>query len=401
MSDRDILNLRPSSKETRHIVIELGDSGIQYKVGDALGIIPQNPPHLVDGLIECMGASPDDKIKTSKGDRKLSDAFREDVEIHRLSKKVVQALASKSSGSTGAPTIRTISNQRHNLSSREEMIAECPKPSRQNGNPFDRIAQVVSSPSSLDSYIGQRDYIDLVNEIGTDVLSGQEIYDLMDRMKPRLYSIASSLDVHPGQVQLTVAIVRYETLGRRRAGLCTGWLADVAELDATDIPVFLSPTRSFVLPPNPNTDVIMIGPGTGIAPFRAFLEQRAFDGGNGRNWLFFGDWTESGDFLYRDELEKHQSTGVLTSLTTAFSRDQDTKVYVQHRMQEHASEIWNWIENGAHFYVCGDKSKMAKDVHQTLIKIAIEYGQRTEEDATHYVEKILMREEKRYLRDVY
>jgi len=348
-----------------------------------------------------MGASPDDKIKTSKGDRKLSDAFREDVEIHRLSKKVVQALASKSSGSTGAPTIRTISNQRHNLSSREEMIAECPKPSRQNGNPFDRIAQVVSSPSSLDSYIGQRDYIDLVNEIGTDVLSGQEIYDLMDRMKPRLYSIASSLDVHPGQVQLTVAIVRYETLGRRRAGLCTGWLADVAELDATDIPVFLSPTRSFVLPPDPNTDVIMIGPGTGIAPFRAFLEQRAFDGGNGRNWLFFGDWTESGDFLYRDELEKHQSTGVLTSLTTAFSRDQDTKVYVQHRMQEHASEIWNWIENGAHFYVCGDKSKMAKDVHQTLIKIAIEYGQRTEEDATHYVEKILMREEKRYLRDVY
>jgi sulfite reductase (NADPH) flavoprotein alpha-component len=231
--------------------------------------------------------------------------------------------------------------------------------------------------------------------------SPEEFLDLVARLKPRLYSIASSHDAHPGFVELTVGIVRFEYHNRARGGLCTQYMAD--EIDATGNPigVFMSPTKSFILPEDKDVDIIMVGPGTGIAPFRAFMEQRVFDGGNGRNWLFFGDQSSKTEFYYKEQIEGWMDSGDLYKFTTAWSRDQEEKIYVQHRLKEHGADIWEWFENGAYFYICGDKTYMAKDVHRALIEIAMEHGGMSEDDATHFIGTTMMREEKRYLRDVY
>jgi sulfite reductase (NADPH) flavoprotein alpha-component len=209
------------------------------------------------------------------------------------------------------------------------------------------------------------------------------------------------LQAHPEEVQLCIAIVRYETHGRKKSGLATGFFADCAELRRKDIPVYVQESKSFRLPEDGATDIIMCGPGTGIAPFRAFLEQRTLDGATGRNWLFFGEQHRATDFLYGDELLDFQKKGKLYRLDLAFSRDQPHKIYVQHRMREQAKELWAWLQNGAYFYVCGDAKRMAKDVHQTLIDIAREQGGLSPEAAADYVNTTLMRTEKRYLRDVY
>ena len=200
----------------------------------------------------------------------------------------------------------------------------------------------------------------------------------MDRLKPRLYSIASSPEFEPGTVHLTVGIVRYSHHDRDRTGLCTGYMADRCEVRDTEIGVFMSPTRSFVLPEDGSTDVIMVGPGTGIAPFRAFLQQRELDGATGRNWLFFGDWTEEGEYYYRDEMESWKESGVLDRQDLAWSRAGSEKVYVQHLMEKNGEEIWEWINGGGYFYVCGDKNYMAKDVHKTLISICANFGEMSE-----------------------
>ena len=229
----------------------------------------------------------------------------------------------------------------------------------------------------------------------------EEFLELADKLKPRLYSIASSHDVHPGFVELTVGIVRYSHHGRDRGGLCTVYMADEVEINKTDVGVFMSPTKSFVLPEDKETDIIMVGPGTGIAPFRAFMEQRVHDGGTGKNWLFFGDQSEKTEYYYKESIEDWLDEGHLYRFTTAWSRDQEEKIYVQHRLKEHGAEVWEWFERGAYFYICGDKQYMAKDVHRALIEIAMEHGGMSEDDATHFIEKTMMREEKRYLRDVY
>jgi sulfite reductase (NADPH) flavoprotein alpha-component len=218
---------------------------------------------------------------------------------------------------------------------------------------------------------------------------------------PRLYSIASSLAAHPDEVHLCVAVVRYETHGRKKTGLCTGFLADHAEMRVRNIPIYIQESRHFRLPQDGARDIIMVGPGTGIAPFRAFLEQRAADGARGRNWLFFGEQHRATDFFYEDEFAAFKKQGVLTRFDTAFSRDQAQKIYVQHRMKENARELWAWLQGGACFYVCGDAHRMAKDVHQTLIDIAREQGGLSAEAAAEYVNLTLMKTEKRYLRDVY
>ena len=231
--------------------------------------------------------------------------------------------------------------------------------------------------------------------------SPEEFLELADRLKPRLYSIASSHDAHPGFVELTVGIVRFEYNGRPRGGLATQFMADEIDTTGAPIGVFMSPTKSFILPEDKSTDIIMVGPGTGIAPFRAFMEQRVFDGGEGRNWLFFGDQSAKTEFYYKETIEEWMDSGSLYRFTTAWSRDQAEKIYVQHRLIEHGAEIWEWFENGAYFYICGDKQYMAKDVHRALISIAEEHGGMSNEDATHFIEKTMMREQKRYLRDVY
>ena len=252
----------------------------------------------------------------------------------------------------------------------------------------------------MEDYIWSRDYIDVLRDFDVNY-SAEEFLEIADKLKPRLYSIASSHDAHPGFVELTVGIVRYSHHGRERGGLCTVYMADEVEVNETDVGVFMSPTKSFVLPADTSTDIIMVGPGTGIAPFRAFMEQRIHDGGSGKNWLFFGDQSEKTEFYYKESIESWLDEGHLYEFTTAWSRDQEEKIYVQHRLKEHGARIWEWFERGAYFYICGDKTYMAKDVHRALIEIAKEHGGMSDEDATYFIEKTMMKEEKRYLRDVY
>ena len=214
-------------------------------------------------------------------------------------------------------------------------------------------------------------------------------------------SIASSPQAHPDEAHLCIAIVRYETHGRQKKGLVSGFFADHASLFVKNIPVYIQDSRTFRLPKDPSTDIIMCGPGTGIAPFRAFLEQRILEGATGRNWLFFGEQHRATDFLYGTEFLDYQRQGKLHRLELAFSRDQAQKIYVQHRMLEQAKDLWDWLKKGAYFYVCGDAKRMAKDVHQTLIQIAQKEGGLSAEAAAEYINVTLMRTERRYLRDVY
>ena len=221
---------------------------------------------------------------------------------------------------------------------------------------------------------------------------------LLAKLQPRLYSISSSPRAHPGEVHLTVAAVRYESHGRARKGVCSTFLADRVETD-TPVPVFVQTSHGFRLPEDTGRLVIMIGPGTGIAPFRAFLEERRATGAKGRNWLFFGDQKASCDFLYREQLEAMLAEGSLTRLDTAFSRDQTEKIYVQTRLLEQASELWRWLEDGAHLYVCGDARRMAKDVDAALHEVIQKSGGKSGEEARAYVAKL--KSDKRYQRDVY
>ena len=274
------------------------------------------------------------------------------------------------------------------------------RPGSSGAGSASKATHLSEDADAMEDYIWSRDYIDVINEFGL-LHEPEELLSLADKLKPRLYSIASSMDAHPGEVQLTIAIVRYEHHERQRGGLCTVYLADEAEVDSTPVKIFMSPTKSFVLPEDKSTDIIMVGPGTGIAPFRAFLEQREHDKAEGRNWLFFGDQSHKTEYYYSEQIEGWLENDTLYRYTTAWSRDQAEKIYVQHRMAEHGAEIWEWLDSGAYFYVCGDKNYMAKDVHRTLIEIAQEHGGMTLDDATHFIEKTMMREEKRYLRDVY
>jgi sulfite reductase (NADPH) flavoprotein alpha-component len=263
------------------------------------------------------------------------------------------------------------------------------------------LQELISNNDAMEDYIWSRDYVDALGDFIGFGFTPQQLLEGMDRLKPRLYSIASSPDFEKGTVHLTVAIVRYNHHERDRTGLCTGFMADRCEAEKTQVGVYMSPTRSFVLPEDGGRDAIMVGPGTGIAPFRAFLQQREINNDSGRNWLFFGDWTEEGEYLYRDEMDKWKESGIISKHDLAWSRQGDEKVYVQHLMKNNGEEIWNWIEGGAYFYVCGDKQYMAKDVHSTLINICSEYGEMTPEQAKDFVENGLMKSEKRYLRDVY
>ena len=224
-----------------------------------------------------------------------------------------------------------------------------------------------------------------------------ELITLLKKLQPRLYSISSSPKAHPGEVHLTVGAVRYEAHGRSRKGVCSTFLAD--RCGEGSVPVFIQVSHGFRVPDDSDRPMIMVGPGTGIAPFRAFLEERRASGAKGKNWLFFGDQRQATDFLYREELEAMQADGHLSRLDLAFSRDQEAKIYVQHRMLEAAEELWAWLKEGAHFYVCGDASRMAKDVDAALHGIIETAGGMSKEAAAEYVQKL--KTEKRYQRDVY
>lgn len=403
ITENYILNGEGSRKETRHVVFELGDSGLDYKVGDALGVIAENPPHIVDELIEVQGWDRDQTVTTHKGERTLYDALKKDFEVHMANKKFVKSLASKVVSTGMNISMAFVSRQRNDdawNASDDDARPSGLKASVPSNDPAAQVEAINADVKSVEDYLWTRDYVDIMREFEVKYTI-EEFMELADKLKPRLYSIASSHDAHPGFVELTVGIVRFEYNGRARGGLCTQFMADEINTSGAPIGVFMSPTKSFVLPEDKDIDIIMVGPGTGIAPFRAFMEQRVFDGGKGRNWLFFGDQSASTEFYYKDTIEGWVDEGHLYKFTTAWSRDQEEKIYVQHRLKEHGKEVWEWFENGAYFYICGDKQYMAKDVHRALIDIAIEHGGMSEADATHFIEKTMMREQKRYLRDVY
>ena len=358
-----------SEKDTRHFVVNLAGSGLRYTPGDSLAVFARNSPQLVEEVIAVLGFDGKTPVKDSKG-RAVSfrQALAESYILNRATKKIMSGLS------------------------------ECVP----QGEQRNKLMEIVDNGEVLNEYVHTRDYVDILNEFDEAHFESPEAFlNQLSPIPPRLYSIASSLAAHPDEVHLCVAIVRYETHGRKKTGLCSGFLADHAELRAKNIPIYVQESRHFRLPKDGARDIIMVGPGTGIAPFRAFLEQRAADGAKGRNWLFFGEQRRASDFFYEDEFAAFQKKGVLTRFDTAFSRDQAQKIYVQHRMKENGRELWAWLQSGAYFYVCGDAHRMAKDVHQALIDIAQEQGNLSAEAASDYVNVTLMKTEKRYLRDVY
>ncbi len=358
-----------SEKDTRHFVLSLGDSGMVYTPGDSLGAFGRNSPMLVDELITVLNLEPHAAVKDPQGQiTTLRQTLLEDYLLNRANRKIMAGLG--------------------------ERIPQ--------GEQRNRLMEIVDNSDVLSEYIYTRDYIDILKEFDEARFESAEAFlSQLSPVVPRLYSIASSLQAHPGEAHLCIAVVRYETHARAKTGLASGYFADHASLFVKDIPIYVQESRTFRLPSDKTTDIIMCGPGTGIAPFRAFLEQRILEGATGRNWLIFGEQHRATDFLYGEELLDYQKRGKLHRLDLAFSRDQAQKVYVQHRMQENAKELWSWLQTGAYFYVCGDAKRMAKDVHQTLIGIAQTVGGLSPEAAADYVNVTLMRTERRYLRDVY
>ena len=358
-----------SEKDTRHFVLNLAGSGLNYTPGDSLAVFARNSPQLVEEVITVLGFDGKSPVKDNKGQTvSFRQALAESYILNRATKKIMSGLS--------------------------ERVPQ--------GEQRNKLMEIVDNGEVLNEYVHTRDYVDILNEFDeTHFESPEAFLGQLSPIPPRLYSIASSLAAHPDEVHLCVAIVRYETHGRKKTGLCSGFLADHAELHAKNIPIYVQESRHFRLPQDGARDIIMVGPGTGIAPFRAFLEQRSADGAKGRNWLFFGEQRRASDFFYENEFAAWQKKGVLTRFDTAFSRDQPQKIYVQHRLKENAPELWAWLQSGAYFYVCGDAHRMAKDVHQALIDIAQEQGKLGAEAASDYVNVTLMKTEKRYLRDVY
>lgn len=370
ITENRLLSRPGSGKETRHFVVSLAGSGLHYKAGDSLGVYPTNRPEEVAELLQRLGAAGTEPVRPQilklAEPISLRDALTSRLALAGPTPKVVAALAAKAVD----PDERA------------------------------RLAGLLAPESKevLAAYLEQRQFVDLLAEFPSAQLAPQEFVDLQRRLMPRLYSIASSPRVHPAEVHLTVAVVRYETNHRERVGVCSTFLADRVQVGTTPTPVFVSHSH-FGPPDDPALDAIMVGPGTGIAPFRAFLQDRWALRASGRNWLFFGDQHRATDFLYEDEWAQWQRQGQLTRFDSAFSRDQERKIYVQDRMREHAAEMWSWISGGACFYVCGDARRMAKDVDVALHDIVAQQGRMSPEAAVEYVRQ--MKKDKRYQRDVY
>ncbi|KOP67982.1 sulfite reductase [NADPH] flavoprotein alpha-component [Bacillus sp. FJAT-18019] len=358
------LNGRGSDRETRHLEISLEGSNLQYEPGDSIGIYPENHPQLVDDLISVMNWNADEVVVVHKNGeaRKLRDALLRHYEITVLTKPLIEQ-AAKLSGNEG--------------------LSKLLEPGHEQ---------------ELRTYINERDLLDLVQDYGLQQLPASDFVSILRKIPARLYSISSSSKAFPDEVHITVRSVRYEAHGRQRYGVCSVQMAE--RLEAGDsLPVYIQHNPNFKLPENPDTPIIMIGPGTGVAPFRAFLGEREETGAEGKSWLFYGDQHFATDFLYQIEWQRLLKDGVLTRMDVAFSRDTDKKVYVQHRMLEKSKELYQWLQEGACVYVCGDEKKMAHDVHSALGTILEQEGSMSPEEAAEYL--ALMQQQKRYQRDVY
>ena len=370
LTESRMLNKPGSAKETRHFVLSLAGSGLQYKAGDSLGVFPSNRVSEVDEILRLLGATGEELVSPAMLKLPAPLPLRE-VLTTRL------ALA--------GPTAKIIGT----LAGR---AVDAGEKARLTG---------LLTPESKDvlaSFLYEREYADLLAEFPSAKISPQELADHLRKLMPRLYSVASSAKVHPNEVHLTVAVVRYQTNHRDRVGVCSTYLADRVPVGSGLAPVFVSASH-FGLPEDGSRDVIMVGPGTGLAPFRAFMQDRVAAGATGRNWVFYGDQHRATDFLYGEEWLDWQAKGALTRLDLAFSRDQIHKIYVQDRIRENAAELWRWLQGGACFYVCGDARRMAKDVDVALHDIIAQQGGMDTAATAEYVKQ--MKKERRYQRDVY
>jgi sulfite reductase (NADPH) flavoprotein alpha-component len=358
-----VLNKPGSAKETRHIEISLEGSGLSYEVGDALGVVPTNCPMLASEILELLGCDGEEAVPDADGiETSLRHALQHSYQITQPTLSFVQEVARRSPAT---------------CSEWAALLGEDKK-------------------SDFERFLHGREVIDFL-KFAPGKFAPKEFVALLRKLQPRLYSISSSPKAHPGEVHLTVGAVRYESHGRTRKGVCSTFLADRVEAGGT-VPVFVQTSHGFRLPTDPTTPIIMVGPGTGIAPFRAFLEERRAIGATGKNWLFFGDQQRACDFLYEEELIAMQRDGFLR-LDLAFSRDQAEKIYVQHRMLENAADLWKCLEEGAHFYVCGDAKRMARDVDAALHEVVQRAGGKSPDVAAAYVQNL--KSTKRYQRDVY
>lgn len=356
------LNDPASEKDTRLVIIDLVNSGLAYTPGDSLGVLPHNSSELVSEILSALGANGAQIVESTRhGSHALQTLLSRKCALTKVAAELLELLVRSARASHEAERLRSL------------------------------------CADDADDPLLKGDLLDLLTEFPSARPVLAELVDSLPELQPRLYSIASSLRAHPNQVHLTVGVVRYEHHGRQRHGVASNFLGPWASA-GQEIEVFVHGSK-FRLPADPARAVIMVGPGTGIAPFRAFLQDRAATGATGPNWLFFGNPRRNGDFLYQDELKEFSRRGILTRLDTAFSRDQAEKHYVQHRMLEQAAELWKWLEGGAHFYVCGDARRMARDVDQALVQIAEKQGRMTPEQAKAWVGQLT--KGGRYQRDVY
>ncbi len=358
-----LLTAEGSEKETRHIEFGL-EEGMTYTPGDAVGVIPENRREAVEDTLKALGFSGDERVLDHyKVEISLEEALRTRLGIGKLARGSVGQFAKLAPNVDGLKALVGPENR-----------------------------------ARAEEYCWGREFVDLLEDFPGVITDPQQLFNVLQRLTPRMYSLASSQKLYRDSVHLTVRVIRYESHGRVRQGVASGELGDRCPV-GTKLPIFLHSNASFRMPEDGSAPMILIGPGTGIAPFRAFLEERQATGQPGDNWLFFGEQREKLDFLYKDEFMAMLEDGTLTRLDTAFSRDQAQKVYVQDRMREKAKELYEWLERGAYFYVCGDATRMAKDVEMALLDVIAQGSNGTPEQAHEYL--AAMKKQKRYQRDVY
>ena len=353
------LHGRGSERQTLHIELQTEAEGLTYEPGDSAGIIPVNSEELIAEVLKVTALQPNEIVEVNNTERTLHEALYRDFELSKITSDVIKRYL--------------------------EIV------------PNNELKKISEDINSLQAYIYGRDIVDLFTDYPAVITAGQLI-KLLRPLQPRYYSIASSPKAFPGEIHLTVALVDYTHSGRNKRGTCSGFLSEILT-ENEQVPVFIEPNPNFRLPANPATPIIMIGAGTGIAPYRAFVQERELSPGAGKSWLFFGNRNFETEFLYQTEWQQHLKTGALTRMDVAFSRDQDEAVYVQHRMLEHAKELYQWIEDGAHIYICGDRKKMATDVQNALLSIIQQEGGYNPEEAQEFADQL--QKEKRLQTDVY
>jgi len=365
-----LLSGKGSDKETRHVAFSL-EEGMTYTPGDSIGVNPEHRAEAVAEVLAALGFTGDERVLDHyKVEISFEEALRARLAIGKLAR-----------GSVG-------------------QYAKLPGAASVGGRGFAELKGLTGpeNKAAAEEYCWGREFIDLITDFPGAVKNPQELFNVLPRLTPRLYSIASSQALHPDTAETSIAVVRYEGHGRKRQGVCSGELGERAPVGAT-LPVFLHSNQNFRLPEDISAPVIMVGPGTGVAPFRGFLEERQAKGESGDNWLFFGDQHRATDFLYEEQFTTMLKDGTLTRLDTAFSRDQAQKIYVQDRMRENAAELYAWLECGAYFYVCGDATQMAKSVELALLDAIAAGANGTPERAAEYLAG--MKKQKRYQRDIY